>query len=558
VLDDDEVAKQAETKVIRDEKNPSLTTTLSPTGVHSVMSSNKLAATLNALGYVATVEPSATSNAATWPGYSFIVSASGANTGPVANAAYRAALEAYVAAGHKILVEGGEVGYDAISSPGYPTFAANVLHGGAWSTDNAGALLRVAAQATHPLATTPNFLPPSIGITYGDYGSEDSYSLTGTAVAIYGTTTQNGNAGISAFDDNQAPQAGQIVVFAFDFKDVTDSTTAVHLLENAAHWLLAPEPGAHSSLTGRVALGTSWGGGGIAITLLPGTRTTTTAADGTFRFDSLYAGNYSVSAAASGYAGTPRNVVLTQDAETNVVLRLFTAASANACTSPALAIPDNNATGITSTATVGPSFAITALECSVDITHTWKGDLIVELRHGATNVRLHNRTGGSTDNIIGTYPTTITPAASLSAFTGQLSDGAWSLFVSDNASSDVGTLNQWCVVLHGASDTTQTVGVGAEAPPLSVEFAPVWPNPTRSGAVSMSFALPASARARVALYDIGGRLVRTVADRVFQAGRTALVWDGNDERGVALRPGLYLARFTSGANTLNRRVVVLP
>ena len=62
----------------------------------------------------------------------------GRQPSPVAIATYRAALESYVAAGDKLLIEGGEVGYDAISSPGYPTFAANVLHGADWQSDNAG------------------------------------------------------------------------------------------------------------------------------------------------------------------------------------------------------------------------------------------------------------------------------------------------------------------------------------------------------------------------------------------------------------------------------------
>ena len=64
------------------------------------------------------------------------------------------------------------------------------------------------------------------------------------------------------------------------------------------------------------------------------------------------------------------------------------------------------------------------------------------------------RLGGSADDLIGTYPTTLTPASSLSAFAGKSASGPWTLFVSDNAASDLGTLNQWCLMLHGAADTT--------------------------------------------------------------------------------------------------------
>jgi zinc metalloprotease ZmpB len=559
VLDDDIVGKSAETKVVVDEKDPAKQVTLRPAGATGVLSANLISGWLSGLGYTTTVESAAASNPTTWPGYSFIVSTSGSNSAPAANATYRAALETYVAAGHKLLVEGGEVGYDAISYPAYPTFAANVLHGSTWSTDNAGALQRLSAQATHPLANLPNVLPAAIALTYASYGNEDSYAPVSPAYTVYGTTTQAGNVGISVYDNNSSPQSAQVVVFAFDLKVVTDTTVARRLLENAAHFLLAPEPAPNSSITGRVAVGSAWGGAGTTVTLQPGGATTTTSPSGEFAFTSLYAGTYSLGATLAGYSGTPRVVTVGQDATGSVVLRLYPAAQANGCNSPAVAIPDNSATGITNVITVVPSFLVSGVEASVNITHTWRGDLIVELRHNATTVRLHNRTGGSADNLVGSYPGTLTPSGpgALTDFAGQASDGTWTLFVSDNVSSDTGTLNQWCLTLVGASDTTQTVGIDPAQAALALEFAPVWPNPTHGGAVTMSFALPRSAATRLALYDVGGRLVRTVADRVFSAGRSTLVWDGRDDRGVALRPGLYLARFTSSGSTLNRRFVVL-
>jgi subtilisin-like proprotein convertase family protein len=559
VLDDDEVAKQPATKVLVDEKDPSRTTTLTTQGGIGTLSANKLAGWLTAMGYVATVEPAASSAPATWPAYSFIVAAAGTNTTALANAPYRAALEAYVAAGHKLLVEGGEVGYLAISSPGYPTFAAGVLHGATWSTDNAGPLLRLASQATHPIANTPNVLPPSIPITYvsPNYGIEDSYAPVAPAYTVYGVTTQPGNVGISVFDDDLAPQSAQVVVFAFDIKSVTDSTVAKQLVENTAHFLTAPQPAPLSTISGRVAVGTAWGGAGITVTANPGGHTTTTNPAGEFTLPNLYAATYSVSATLAGYAGSSVITTVGQAGQSNVVLRLFTQAMENVCVSPALAIPDNNAAGVKSDLGIASSFSVNDVEVAVNITHTWRGDLVVDLTHGATTVRLHNRTGSSADNIIGTYPTTLTPASPLSAFFGQPSAGTWQLFIADQAGGDVGTLNQWCLTLRGAADTTQTVGVGGTQVPTVLEFAPVFPNPSRGGNVSMSFALPTASKVRVALYDVGGRLVRTVADRAYSAGRYTLVVDGRDDRGMALRPGMYLARFSTATGTINRRFLVL-
>lgn len=561
VLDDDEIAKRVpETKVVNETKDPAKATTVTSKGEVGALSANQIATWLNSLGYVATVEAAGVSNPATWSNYSFIVSSSGGSTAPVANATYRADLEAYVAAGRKLIVEGGEVGYDAISTPGYPTFAANVLHGATWQTDNAGALTRIASQASHPLANIPNVLPASIPITYvsPNYGTEDAYAPVAPAYAVYGTASYPTNVGVSVFDNNIAPQSAQIVVFAFDIKDVTDSTYAKQLLENAAHFLTASEPAPNGTITGRVAVGTSWGGSGIAVTLTPGGTTVNTDAHGEFTFPNLYAGAYSVSAALAGYAGTPRNVTVAAASTSNVVLHLSVSANASNCNNPAVAIPDNNLTGITNSMTIAPDFAIASVQVSVNITHTWRGDLSVDVAHGATTVRLHNHTGSSADNIVGTYPTTLTPAASLNAFNGQSSAGTWSLTAIDNASTDTGTLNQWCLTLAGASDTSATVGVDPSSLPQTLEFAPVWPNPVRSGHATLSFALPTATHAKVALYDVTGRLVRTVADRDYAAGRYVLAFDSHDDRGNAMAPGMYLARFQSEMGTITRRFVILP
>jgi subtilisin-like proprotein convertase family protein len=540
VLDDDDVAKRgADSKVIVDEKT-SIATTVTSEGEIGIQSANQIAAWLNAMGYVATVEAAATSNPSTWPNYSFIVSSSGGNIGPEADAAYRAAIEAYVAAGRKILVEGGEVGYDAISTPGYPSFAANVLHGTTWAADNAGTLLKLAGQAGHPLANIPNVLPSSIPITYTGFGSEDSYKAVAPAYAVYGVTTQAGNVGVSVFDNNVAPQSAQIVVFAFDLKDVSDTTVARQMLENAARFLVAPEPAPNSTINGKVALGTSWAGAGVQVTIQPGGATTATDANGDFTFTGLYAGSYSVSAVQPGYSGTPRIVSVPQDGSAFVVLTMFPSETVNVCNNPALAIPDNVPAGVSDNMTIVPAFAVANVQASVNITHTYQGDLILELRHGATNVRLHNRTGGTTNDIIGSYPSTlpVSGPGSLSDFNGQSSAGTWTFFVSDNAGIDVGTLNQWCLILTGASDTTQTVAVEPGAQTAVLAMAPVFPNPTRDGGASLALSLPTSGRAKLAIYDMAGRHVRTIVDQQFDAGRHVVAWDGRSANGGTLHGGV--------------------
>ena len=74
---------------------------------------------------------------------------------------------------------------------------------------------------------------------------------------------------------------------------------------------------------------------------------------------------------------------------------------------------------------------------AVNIVHTYKGDLKVDLvaPDGSVYV-LHNRSGGSTDNINATYTVNLS---------GEALNGTWNLRVNDNASGDTGYINSWSV-----------------------------------------------------------------------------------------------------------------
>jgi aminopeptidase S len=116
--------------------------------------------------------------------------------------------------------------------------------------------------------------------------------------------------------------------------------------------------------------------------------------------------------------------------------------------SPGLAIPDNNATGVTSTMNFAPTGTVSAVRVRVNITHTYQGDLEVSLiGPDNTTVILHNLTGAGTDNIQTEYPDVTAPNQSLAAFNGRAINGAWKLRVRDLAAQDVGTLVSWTLSL---------------------------------------------------------------------------------------------------------------
>ncbi len=120
---------------------------------------------------------------------------------------------------------------------------------------------------------------------------------------------------------------------------------------------------------------------------------------------------------------------------------------------PGIAIPDNDASGITDTINVASCPNITEIEVTLDITHTFIGDLIIEVTSPAgETVRIHDRSGGASDDIQDTYPfpaddANLDDGEGLLDFVDSDGSGEWEIFVSDNAFADTGDLNSWTLNL---------------------------------------------------------------------------------------------------------------
>lgn len=80
------------------------------------------------------------------------------------------------------------------------------------------------------------------------------------------------------------------------------------------------------------------------------------------------------------------------------------------------------------------------------------------------------------------------------------------------------------------------------------------PNPF-AGRVHLSFQLDAPGPVRVDVLDVAGRRIGTLWDGVAPAGETRLRWDGADDAGRQMPPGLYLARIRRGGTTETVRLL---
>jgi extracellular elastinolytic metalloproteinase len=113
---------------------------------------------------------------------------------------------------------------------------------------------------------------------------------------------------------------------------------------------------------------------------------------------------------------------------------------------PGLAIPDNVPAGVSSSVTIGQAGTVKGLKVTVDITHTFIGDLRVELvAPSGQQVVLHDQSGGGDDNLNRSFDSISSPA--LTVLVGQAAQGNWTLRVRDLAAQDIGKLNRWSLDL---------------------------------------------------------------------------------------------------------------
>lgn len=124
-------------------------------------------------------------------------------------------------------------------------------------------------------------------------------------------------------------------------------------------------------------------------------------------------------------------------------------------TSPNLVIPDNDATGISSTVSVVSSGEVSSISVGIEIVHSWISDLKVSIRSPVgSSVVLHDHEGQDGDDIIRTWTSDDFPE--LQRLHGEEVQGEWTLHIVDKASADVGRLLHWRLDI---ATTAQTGGV---------------------------------------------------------------------------------------------------
>ena len=83
-----------------------------------------------------------------------------------------------------------------------------------------------------------------------------------------------------------------------------------------------------------------------------------------------------------------------------------------------------------------------------------------------------------------------------------------------------------------------------------------YPNPFNPS-TQIRLDVPETANASLMIYDITGRLVRTLYSGMINAGRYTFAWDSKDDHGAAVATGVYLYRFHTAHFTATEKMMLM-
>jgi hypothetical protein len=128
--------------------------------------------------------------------------------------------------------------------------------------------------------------------------------------------------------------------------------------------------------------------------------------------------------------------------------------------------------------------------------------------------------------------------------------------VSDENGADLA----WAATFNGEQDVwylriPRQVTAVADGAGRGARLHPGYPNPFTTS-TAIRFDVPAAgARVKLAIYDVGGRLVATLADGLVGGGAQSVRWNGRDASGRDAGPGLYFCRLDAGNRVETRKLM---
>ncbi len=137
--------------------------------------------------------------------------------------------------------------------------------------------------------------------------------------------------------------------------------------------------------------------------------------------------------------------------------------------------------------------------------------------------------------------------------------GSVTFYVAGNAANNDSTnLGDYIYTSDAAVAQDAATGVNDDqlaALPSQIELKPNYPNPFNPS-TTIAYTLPRGKVVALTVYDVLGRIVRTLESGYRAAGDHTAEWDGRDRSGNEVASGIYFYRLVAGDYTTTRKMVL--
>ena len=112
------------------------------------------------------------------------------------------------------------------------------------------------------------------------------------------------------------------------------------------------------------------------------------------------------------------------------------------------------------------------------------------------------------------------------------------------------------LLVTGVDSPTSVTEAGGRILPADYLLSQNQPNPFNP-VTSVRFALPRGSEVRLTVFDVTGRVVRTLVDEELPAGYHETSWDGRSDSGQRVASGVYFYRLETAEFSATRKMTLL-
>ena len=153
------------------------------------------------------------------------------------------------------------------------------------------------------------------------------------------------------------------------------------------------------------------------------------------------------------------------------------------------------------------------------------------------------------DNLIGTRVIPISPAIASNSTEGNQMTALGNSFQSYNN----GLITPNC---NNGTNISSTGNKKSIMPESVISAFSIYPNPI-IGSATISFSVAESQKISIKIFDMAGRLVKTLVNTPLQQGNYQLVWDANNNDGYAVPAGVYFLKMISPQNKSQTQKIIV-